>query len=78
MPVLPLVGSRMIVSGVSSPACCAASIMLSPMRSLTLPAWVEELQLGGNRRLCVAGDAVDAHQRRAPNQICDVIRNHHI
>ena len=38
MPVLPLVGSRMIVSGRISPACSAASIMATPMRSLTLPA----------------------------------------
>ena len=38
MPVLPLVGSRMMVSGPIRPACSAASIMATPMRSLTLLA----------------------------------------
>jgi hypothetical protein len=36
MPVLPLVGSRMMVSGLIRPACSAASIIATPMRSLTL------------------------------------------
>ena len=36
MPVLPLVGSTITVSGPMSPASCAASIMATPMRSLTL------------------------------------------
>jgi hypothetical protein len=36
MPVLPLVGSRMIVSGPIRPAASAASSMATPMRSLTL------------------------------------------
>ncbi len=39
MPVLPLVGSTMTLTpGVSSPSRSAASIMASPMRSLTLLA----------------------------------------
>ena len=38
MPVLPLVGSMMTVSGPISPARSAASIMATPMRSLTLCA----------------------------------------
>ena len=37
MPVLPLVGSTMRVSGVMRPWASAASIMATPMRSLTLP-----------------------------------------
>ena len=36
MPVLPEVGSTMVVSGVMVPACSMARIMLTPMRSLTL------------------------------------------
>ena len=35
MPVLPLVGSTMTVSGPISPASWAASIIATPMRSLT-------------------------------------------
>jgi len=38
MPVLPLVGSSTIVSGLISPARSAASIMATPMRSFTLLA----------------------------------------
>jgi hypothetical protein len=38
MPVLPLVGSRMMVSAPILPAACAASIIAAAMRSLTLPA----------------------------------------
>ena len=45
MPVLPLVGSRIIVSGPSTPASSAASIMLRPMRSLTLPAGLKNSSL---------------------------------
>jgi Fe2+ transport system protein FeoA len=36
MPVLPLVGSRIIVSGLMSPAFSAASIIERPIRSFTL------------------------------------------
>jgi hypothetical protein len=36
IPVLPLVGSMICVSGVRIPAASAASIMARPMRSLTL------------------------------------------
>ncbi len=38
MPVLPLVGSTMIVSGLIRPAFSAASIIDTPMRSFTLCA----------------------------------------
>ena len=37
MPVLPLVASMMVFSGVSSPAASAASIMARAGRSLTEP-----------------------------------------
>jgi hypothetical protein len=36
MPVFPLVGSRMMVSPLICPACSAASIIETPMRSFTL------------------------------------------
>ena len=36
MPVLPLVGSRMMVSGLIRPAFSAASIIDTPIRSFTL------------------------------------------
>ena len=45
IPVLPLVGSRMIVSGLIRPACSAASIMDTPMRSFTLPAGLNDSSL---------------------------------
>ena len=45
MPVFPLVGSRMIVSGLIRPACSAASIMDTPMRSFTLPAGLKDSSL---------------------------------
>src|SRR4026207_2469468 len=41
MPVLPEVGSRMMVSGLMRPARSAASIMDRPIRSLTLWAGLE-------------------------------------
>ncbi len=45
IPVLPLVGSRMMVSGRSSPACSAASIIATPMRSFTLLAGLKNSSL---------------------------------
>ncbi|MNC72743.1 hypothetical protein D3C75_1238400 [compost metagenome] len=35
MPVLPLVGSTRVAPGLILPACSSASIMATPMRSLT-------------------------------------------
>ena len=46
MPVLPLVGSTMVVlSGEIRPACSAASIIERPMRSLTLPPGLKDSSL---------------------------------
>ena len=45
MPVFPLVGSRMMVSGLIRPACSAASIMATPMRSFTLFAGLKNSSL---------------------------------
>jgi hypothetical protein len=45
MPVFPLVGSRMIVSGLIRPACSAASIMATPIRSFTLFAGLKNSNL---------------------------------
>ena len=45
IPVLPLVGSTTTVSGPMRPAACAASIMDTPMRSLTLLAGLKNSSL---------------------------------
>ena len=45
MPVLPLVGSTMMLSALSLPACSAASIIAMPMRSLTLPSGLKNSHL---------------------------------
>ena len=43
--MLPLVGSRMMVSSLISPARSAASIMLTPIRSLTLDKGLKDSSL---------------------------------
>ncbi len=45
MPVLPLVGSSRMVSGLILPSRCAASIIATPIRSFTEPAgfWLSSL-----------------------------------
>lgn len=45
IPVLPLVGSRMMVSGVIRSAVSAASIMATPIRSFTLPIGLKDSTL---------------------------------
>src|SRR3990172_1097684 len=45
MPVLPEVGSRMMVSGLILPACSAASIIDTAIRSLTLCAGLKNSSL---------------------------------
>ena len=45
MPVLPLVGSTITVSGPINPASWAASIIATPIRSLTLPAGLKNSSL---------------------------------
>ena len=45
MPVLPLVGSKMTVSGPIRPAFSAASIIATPMRSFTLWAGLKNSSL---------------------------------
>ena len=46
MPVLPLVGSMMVVRpGAMRPSRSAASIIASPMRSLTLPPGLKDSSL---------------------------------
>ena len=45
MPVLPLVGSTSTVSGPMRPASSAASTMLTPMRSFTLPSGLKDSSL---------------------------------
>ena len=72
MPVLPLVGSRIIVSGPILPAFSAASIMPSPMRSLTLPAGLKNSSLASTVA-CALGDVVQPHQRRVAHQLPDTV-----
>src|SRR5678815_2438836 len=45
IPVLPLVGSTMVPPGFSRPSCSAFSIMLSPIRSFTLPPGLKDSSL---------------------------------
>jgi len=45
MPVLPEVGSTITVSGPIRPACSNASIMATPMRSLTEPSGLKNSNL---------------------------------
>src|ERR1700733_11243776 len=45
MPVFPLVGSRMMVSGLIRPASSAASIRATPSRSFTLAAGLKDSSL---------------------------------
>ncbi len=45
MPVFPLVGSRMIVSGLMASPSSAASIIATPIRSLTLCAGLKNSSL---------------------------------
>ena len=45
MPVLPLVGSTIRVSGVIFPSRSAAAIMAAAMRSLTLPSGLKNSSL---------------------------------
>ena len=45
MPVFPLVGSTIVVCSSIRPACSAASIMLSPMRSFTLEQGLNDSSL---------------------------------
>ncbi len=55
MPVLPLVGSMMTVSFLSTPRLSASSIMAIPMRSLTLPSGLKNSHL---RRMVASTPAV--------------------
>src|SRR5665213_1851934 len=49
IPVLPLVGSTTVVPAVSKPACSAASIIDTAMRSFTLPAGLKNSSLAATR-----------------------------
>ena len=60
MPVLPLVGSRMMVSGPISPSRSAASIIATPMRSLTLPAGLKDSSFATT---CAAAPSVTRRSR---------------
>ncbi len=77
MPVLPLVASTSVVRpGSMRPSRSAAASIETPMRSLTLPARVEGLELGVDLGAAVvAEDAVEPHHRRASDEFRDVDRD---
>jgi hypothetical protein len=56
MPVLPLVGSRMVAPGVSRPSACAASIMASAGRSFTEPVGLRSSSFA-QTRTCAEGES---------------------
>ena len=73
MPVLPLVGSMMVVSLLILPSRSAASIMATPMRSLTDQSGLKFSSLADDGRLGVADDAAQADQRRVADALGDVV-----
>ena len=75
MPVLPLVGSTMIVFGLIFPAFSAASIIATPMRSLTDQSGLKFSSLATTRRPRIADDAPQADERRVADRLGDVVVN---
>ena len=77
MPVLPEVGSTSMVSpGMIFPARSSASIMATPMRSLTLRERIEELELGQQIWPCTPFSlAVDASRTSGVSPIVSVIES---
>ena len=76
MPVLPEVGSISVLTpGRMRPAASSASIIETPMRSLTLPIGLKNSSLA-RRCACtsfIAGDAVEADERRVADGVGDRI-----
>ena len=77
IPVLPLVGSTTIVSGPMSPAAWAASIIETPMRSLTLLAGLKNSSLATTCAGCAVSDLVDADQGGVADELGDVVGDAH-
>ena len=75
MPVLPEVGSTSVPPGLIAPAASSASIMLTPMRSLTLAIGLKNSSLArmSASTPCSFGEPVEAHQRRVADRLGDRI-----
>ena len=73
MPVLPLVGSMIMVSVVILPAFSAASIIATPMRSLTDHSGLKFSSLATTVAFAVADDAAQPDQRRVADGLRDVV-----
>jgi hypothetical protein len=69
MPVLPEVGSMMTVSRPDRPARSAASIMATPMRSLTLPRGLKNSSFGA----AGLGRALEPHEGSVADRLGDVV-----
>ena len=78
MPVLPEVGSTTTdAPGVSSPEASAASIIDSPMRSLTEPAGLNDSSLPRITAPEPSEMRAQPHQRRAADEIDDGVGDRH-
>ena len=73
MPVLPLVGSRMMVSGPSLPAASAASIMLERDAVFDAAAGILKFELSKHLGPGALGDPAQAHERGVADQFGDVV-----
>ncbi len=78
MPVLPLVGSRMIVSGLIKPACSARLEHGNPDTVFYAVGRVEEFQLGDDVGNGAVGDSAQSDQRCAPDELGDVLGDAHL
>ena len=78
MPVLPLVGSTTMVSGPMSPASWAASIIATPMRSLTEFAGLKNSSLADDLGPRAVGDPADPHEGGVADQFGDVVGDAHV
>ena len=70
--MLPEVGSTIVPPGFSSPSRSAASIIASPIRSLTEPPGFRYSSLARIVPGTSAGDPVEPDDRRRPDQVEDV------
>ena len=78
MPVLPEVGSiNTVLPALIWPCASSASIIATPIRSLTEAMGVEKFELGDELRLdpALCGDPVETHQRRIADGLGDGIIN---
>ena len=76
IPVLPEVGSTMVIPGRSSPLASAASIIEMPMRSLTEPPGLNDSSLA--TRGAPDGENLDSlHQRGFAERAEDVVEDFH-